>query len=157
SSCVAPRRSRACRNAWALGAMLVTGCVSRATYDKTASDLVEARDEATEHVHEAEALRVDAKRFETEAQSCRAEQTELKGSSAQLSHQVEDLTLLNAEFAERLKGAGQNVEQLATERGSLRQALADTRAELAEWRKAQQAIAVRTAQQRQLSTTLQPL
>ena len=133
------------------------GCVRRSTYDSAMSDLAEARQQASLLSHEAEALRADARRLEAEAQRQRALHVELKSANAELTHKVEDLMLLNAEMAERLKGAGHNVEQLATERGSLRQALTDTRAELAEWRRQQQVIGARGAQQRQLAAALQPL
>jgi chemotaxis protein MotB len=133
------------------------GCVSRSTYDAATADLAEAREQASVSSHETEALRADVKRFEAEAQRHRAEHLEMKSANAELTHKVDDLVVLNAEMTERLKGAGHNVEQLATERGSLRQALTDTRAELAEWRRQQQVIAARSAQQRQLTGALQQL
>src|SRR5829696_3613274 len=108
--------------AFALWAASSGGCVSRSTYDAATADLAEAREQASIASHETEALRADVKRFEAEAQRHRAEHLELKSANAELTHKVDDLLVLNAEMTERLKGAGHNVEQLATERGSLRQA-----------------------------------
>jgi chemotaxis protein MotB len=141
----------------AFWAALASGCVKRATYEAAVADLTESREEANVLFREAETLRAEGKRLDAEAQRNRAELMDLKGANAELTHKVDDLMLLNAEFAERLKNAGQNVEQLASERGNLRQALATTRNEVAEWRKQQQVIGVREAQQRQLVTALTPL
>src|SRR5215831_10597903 len=60
---------------------VATGCVSRGTYDRALADLAQARDEATDHFHEAEALRADEKRFEADARRCAAEEAELKGAN----------------------------------------------------------------------------
>ena len=151
------RWAKRCLASTSFCASLTAGCVQRATYEGALADLREAREQSSVLSHEAEALRVDARRAEQATEKHRAESAALKSQTAELNHKVEDLMVLNAELTERLKGAGQNVEQLASERGNLRQALADTRTELAEWRKQQQVISARTAQQRQLAAALQPL
>jgi flagellar motor protein MotB len=138
----------------ALLASLAIGCVRRGEYDAAVADLREARDQAHTMSLEAEQLRAEARRFEIEAQKDRAESFDLKTKNAELERNAEDLMLMNTEIVNRLKGAGQNVEELAKERGSLKQALADTRAQLAEWRRQQAALTARSAQAQKLADAL---
>jgi chemotaxis protein MotB len=130
------------------------GCVRRAEYDAVTADLNAAREEAHAMSLEAERLRVEGRRLEGNDQKSRAEKQELETKDAELAKNLEDLALMNTELMNRLKGAGQSVEQLAQERGSLEQALTTTRAQLAEWRKQQTALAARSAQERQLAVGL---
>ncbi len=137
-----------------LGAALSLGCVRRAEYDAVAADLLAARDEAHAMSLEAERLRVEALRLEADTRKARADKQELETKDAELARNAEDLALMNTELMNRLKGAGQSVEQLAHERGGLEQALTTTRPELADWRKQQAALGARSAQQQKLDAAL---
>jgi len=123
---------------WLLAALLACavpagGCVRKSEHEKALAALKTATEDRTRLAAQVKALQAD------------------------LSKKVDELLLLNVELTERLKAAGQSVEALNTERGSLSQALADTRAQLLELRKQQDAANARGAQLRELQAKFQKL
>lgn len=71
-------------------------------------------------------------------------------TKADLIRKLDEVAVLNAALQERLQKAGQNVESLSNEKGSLAAALDDTRKRLDELRKAQAAAEARAAQFQEL-------
>ncbi len=67
-------------------------------------------------------------------------------TKADLIRKLDEMAVLNAALQERLQKAGQSVESLSSEKGSLAAALEDTRKRLEELRRAQAAAEARAAQ-----------
>jgi chemotaxis protein MotB len=103
------------------------------------------------------ALEGEVRRLTVEMRARDAQSGDLGAQAADAAHKVDDLVLLNAELSQRLKAAGQNVEQLASERGNLSQALSETRARLDELKRQQLAAEARAGQFREVLKSLQKM
>jgi chemotaxis protein MotB len=149
------RRAAAC--AAVLVALLSTGCVRKDWYDQALGDLARARADKVRLTTQVQGLQREVARLGQEIAARDAQLAEGRTQHADFTKRVDDLMILNAELSERLKGAGHSVEQLATERGNLSKALAETRAQLVELRKQQEAANARAAQLRDLYARFQKL
>ena len=127
-----------------------TGCVKRSLYDQALVDLRKARAEQDRLGGQVAALQKEVARLTQEMAAQAAQLAEGRTQHADNTRKIDDLMILNVELGDRLKGAGQTATQLNTERGNLSQALAETRAQLAELRKQQEAANARAAQLREL-------
>jgi chemotaxis protein MotB len=157
----APRRSTLGIGALAPFALLAfTACVRTETYDEALAMLGQARADAAQREAEAakggahaaglyaEAVRLNGEvgRLRQELAAREARLEELAVSRSNEAKKLDDLVALNGELSQRLRAAGQSVEALAGEKGSLATALADTRARLEELRRQQAAAEARAAQ-----------
>jgi chemotaxis protein MotB len=77
--------------------------------------------------------------------------------AADLTRKLEEIAILNVALQDRLKAAGQGIDQLSTEKGTLAAALADTRKQLEELKKQQAAAEARVAQFNDLIKRFQKL
>jgi chemotaxis protein MotB len=81
--------------------------------------------------------------------------SEMTTEQADLARRLDDLSALNAELSDRLRRAGQSIEQLAHERGSLSAALEEARIELDKLRRQQADAEARVATLRDLAARFQ--
>jgi chemotaxis protein MotB len=161
----APRPSTSLLGALALLALpAFTACVRTETYDDAIAGLGQARAEAAQKAAEAakngaqaaglfaEAARLNGEvgslRQDAAARDARLEELAIARSND--AKKLDDLVALNGELSQRLRAAGQSVEALAGEKGSLAKTLADTRTRLEELRRQQTAAEARAAQFREL-------
>lgn len=159
------------RSATALGQLLVLllplacgACVRATTYEVALANLDLARDDAARSHAQASALAAQLPLLQAEiarlglALAARdAQLGELTLAHANDAKKVDDLVALNSELSQRLRAVGQSVETLAGEKGTLAQALADTKTRLEELRRQQAAAEARAAQFRDLLTRFRQL
>jgi chemotaxis protein MotB len=134
-----------------------SGCVSQRQYDEALADLQKARLESADRARRIATLEADVARLGVDMADRDKKLADATTTQADLTRKVDDLTLMNAELAERLRKAGQSVEQLASERGNLSSALAETRRKLEELSRLQAAAEARAAQFRDLQEKLKKL
>jgi chemotaxis protein MotB len=141
----------------ACAALASAGCVTRDRYDEVLVDLQRARAQSADHATRAASLQNQVAKLGADVQARDAKLGELGTAQADLQRKVDDLVLLNAELSQRLKSAGQSVEQLASERGNLSHALDDMRAKLDELKRQQAAAEARAAEFRELLKSFQKM
>lgn len=141
----------------ALVATSLTACVPRERYDEALSANHHMRAQNAALGSRSAALEGEVRRLTLEMRARDAQFGDLGAKEADATHKIDDLVLLNAELSQRLKAAGQNVETLASERGNLSQALAETRAKLEELRRQQLAAEARAGQFRDVLKSLQKM
>jgi chemotaxis protein MotB len=141
----------------ALGAF-VPGClVKKDLYTQALADLQFERNRTVDLEAKLQAAQAEIARLGGEMRARDAKLEEANVARADLARQLEEVKVLNAALQDRLKQAGQSVDQLATERGSLAAALADTRKQLDELKKQQAAAEARLAQFQELVRRFQKL
>jgi chemotaxis protein MotB len=150
--------------ALALLALLLAGCVRMETYDEAMYNLSAARAEAAQRAaHESAlsaqiaALGAEVARLGQEVQARDARLAEVAVARSNDAKKIDDLVALNSELSQRLRAAGQSVDALAGERGSLAKALADTKARLEELRRQEAAAEARAAEFRGLVARFQKM
>lgn len=142
-----------------------TGCmVPRGKYDRALADLQIARAQTTTEAERADAEAARAEKLTAEIaqlgrdlQDRDAKLRDGAVSASELSRKLEDLAVFNDELSKRLKSAGQNVDKLASERGTLTEELAETRVKLDELKRQQAAGEARVAQYQGLLRSFQKL
>src|SRR5690606_13148781 len=77
--------------------------------------------------------------------------------AADLTRKLDELTVLNQALQDRLRAAGQSLDQVSAEKGSLAAALAETRKQLDELKRQQAAAEARLAQFQELVKKFQKL
>jgi chemotaxis protein MotB len=145
-------------------AVASAGCVRMETYDEAMYSLSAARAEAARRAAneaalsaQVAALSAEVARLGQEVQARDARLAEMSVARSNDAKKVDDLVALNGELSQRLKAAGQSVDALAGEKGSLAKALADTRARLEELRRQQAAAEARAAEFRGLIARFQKM
>jgi chemotaxis protein MotB len=145
-------------------ALSSVACVRVEAYDEAVYNLQAARADAARFGAQAAALNAEVARLNAEVarlgqdlQSRDVRLAELTVARANDAKKVDDLVALNNELSQRLRAAGQSVETLAGEKGTLSKALAETRARLEELRRQQAAAEARAAQFRELAARFQKL
>jgi len=133
------------------------GCVSKELYSQTLADLQFERNRTTDLEKKLAAAQAEIKRLGEELAARDAKLDQLNVAQASLSRELEELKVLNAALQGRLKQAGQSVDQLATEKGSLNDELARTRKQLDELKRQQAAAEARLAQFQELVRRFQKL
>ena len=134
----------------ALLVVMATGCVEKDKYVQALGDLQFARNQVVDRDGKLAALRQQIAALEDTIRQRDATLTDATTEKADLIRKLDEAAVLNAAIQERLQKAGQNVNQLATEKGSLAAALEDTRKRLEELRKSQAAAEARAAQFQEL-------
>jgi chemotaxis protein MotB len=133
------------------------GCVSKELYAQTLADLQFERNRTTDLEKKLAAAQAEIKRLGEELAARDAKLDQLNVAQASLARELEELKVLNAALQGRLKQAGQSVDQLATEKGSLNDELARTRKQLDELKRQQAAAEARLAQFQELVRRFQKL
>jgi chemotaxis protein MotB len=148
----------------ALSTLAVAGCVRVETYDEAMYNLQVARADAAKRAADEAAmsaqiaaLNAEVARLGQEVQARDARLAEVSVARSNDAKKLDDLVALNGELSARLRAAGQSVDALAGEKGSLAKALADTRARLEELRRQQAAAEARAAEFRQLIARFQKM
>jgi chemotaxis protein MotB len=124
-------------------AILVSACVSTGTYNSKVAELTKARDadaaSAKQREHSLDAQIADLKssvvELQTKLADTQASFDRASADKAALQKQLDDGTALLATMKQRLEKLGQNVDNLAKEKGQLTQAMADATTRLEELRK----------------------
>ncbi len=143
-----------------LGAVLVasaTGCVEKGLYTQALADVAFARSQAVDANDKRKAADAEIASLKTDIDARDAKLNELNASDADTKRKLEEINVLNNALAERLQKAGQNLDSLSSERGSLAQSLADTRRQLDELKKQQAAADARAAEFQALMGRFQKL
>jgi chemotaxis protein MotB len=144
--------------ALAMLASLGTGaCVPKDEHARALSDLQFSRNQAADLDGKLRAAQAEIARLQAEMSTRDAKLEAANVAQADLIRKLDELAVLNAALQERLARAGQNVEQLvsekgqlASEKGSLAKTLEDTRKQLEELRRQQAAAEARAAQFQEL-------
>jgi chemotaxis protein MotB len=135
--------------AWLLGATALpsmAGCVPKSEHARVLADLQFSRNQAADLDGKLRAAQAEIARLQGEMAARDAKLDAANVAQADLIRKLDELAVLNAALQERLARAGQNVDQLVTEKGSLAQTLDDTRKQLEELRRQQAAAEARAAQ-----------
>jgi len=133
------------------------GCVPQERYDEALLDNQRLRIADGALGTRMNALEAEVTRLAREMQIRDAKLADAATVNADDTKKIDDLVLVNAEFSQRLKAAGQSVDHLASERGNLAQQLADVRAKLDELKRQQAAAEARAAQFRDLLKSFQKM
>jgi chemotaxis protein MotB len=134
-----------------------SGCVEKGLYTQALADLQFARNQAADSNEKLKAAQAEITQLESDIAARDAKLNELTASDADLQRKFEELNVLNQALTERLQKAGQSVETLSSEKGSLAQTLAETRKQLEELKKQQAAAEARAADFQALIAKFQKL
>jgi chemotaxis protein MotB len=129
---------------------IVAACVPKMEHDEALSDLQHSRTHGAALGRTLQKLEREIAGLKSAMRERDRRLSEADGARAEAERQIEEVVALNAELAERLRLAGVSVEHLATEKGSLADALAEARRDLKELRRQQTAAEARSTQFRQL-------
>ncbi|HVY49359.1 MAG TPA: OmpA family protein [Minicystis sp.] len=133
----------------------LTGCVSLGRYNEAVADAERARGQELDEQAKIAALKADVERLEADVKAREAKLAEEAVNASNLKKQSEDLVLMNAELQQRLQAAGQSVQALASERGNLSIALADTKKKLDQLSRLEAQAEARAAEMKQLARSFQ--
>jgi chemotaxis protein MotB len=134
-----------------------SGCVEKGVYVQALADLQFARNQAADANTKLKAAQEQIASLQTDISARDAKLNELTASDADLQRKFEELNVMNVALTERLQKAGQSVETLSSEKGSLAQTLAETRKQLEELKKQQSAAEARAADFQALIAKFQKL
>jgi chemotaxis protein MotB len=145
--------------------ILLSACVSTGTHNRKVAELTKAREDdaaaARQREHGLEEKIAGLERTVLELQGKLAETNAALDKStadkAALQKQLDDSTALVATMKQRLEKLGQNVDNLAKEKGQLTQALADATTRLDELRKQKAAAEARVQTFRNLIAKLRSM
>ncbi len=135
-----------------------TGCfVHRDLYTQALADLDFERERSTDLTKKLQAAQAEIAKLTAEMRARDLKLEESRVSHADLTRQFDELTVLNQALQDRLRAAGQSLDQVSAEKGSLAAALAETRKQLDELKKQQAAAEARLAQFQDLVKRFQKL
>lgn len=134
-----------------------SGCVKEELYTQALADLQFERNRSADLDRKLQAAQGEIARLTAELSARDAKIEEGTVAQADLARKLDEVTVLNVALQDRLKAAGQSLDQLSTEKGSLSAALADTRRQLEELRKQQAAAEARVAAFQELVRRFQKL
>jgi len=135
-----------------------TGClVWRDDYTKAVADLSFERNRTQDLERKLAAANGEIARLGGEIAARDKALQDASVAAADLTRKLEEVAILNVALQDRLKAAGQGLDQLSSEKGTLAAALADTRKQLEELRKQQAAAEARVAQFQDLIKRFQKL
>jgi chemotaxis protein MotB len=128
-----------------------SGCfVEKDKYVQALADLSYTRNQLIAEHQRVLAAQAEVTALQAAMQDRDAKLNEDTAAKADLIRKLDEVAVLNAALQERLQKAGQSVESLANEKGSLAAALEDTRKRLEELRRSQAAAEARAAQFQEL-------
>ncbi len=135
-----------------------SGClVWKDDYTKAVADLQFERNRTQDLEKKLAAAKAEIARLGDDIAARDKSLQEANVKAADLARQLEELTVLNVAMQERLKAAGQGLDQLSSEKGTLAAQLTETRKQLEELKKQQAAAEARVAQFQDLIKRFQKL
>lgn len=134
-----------------------TGCVKKDLYTQALADLQFERNRSADLDVKLKNAKAELARLAADMRDRDAKLQEQNVAEADLARKLEEAMILNVALQDRLKKAGQSVDQLATEKGTLSAALAETRKQLDELKKQQAAAEARVQQFQELVRKFQKL
>lgn len=144
-----------------LAPSVLSGCVSKSRYDAALADADALRRELglarESHAEEVAKLKQAIDDAERAMQERDDKLQELTVGAHNLQAKLDEATAINQQLRSELERLGRNVDQLLSERGTLRSALEDAKARLEELRKAQAAAEQRAALFRDLLMKFQKM
>jgi chemotaxis protein MotB len=135
----------------------LAGCVKKDLYTQALADLQFERNRTTDLARKLQAAQTELARIAGEMRGRDGQIEACNVAQADLVRKLDEVTVMNVALQDRLKAAGQSLDQVSAEKGSLTQALADTRRQLEELRKQQAAAEARVAQFQELIKRFQKL
>lgn len=134
------------------------GCwVHRDLYTQALADLQFERNRSVDLAKKLKATQAEIAKLEEAMRDRDLKLQEATVAHADLSRKLDELTILNQALQDRLRSAGQSLDQVSAEKGSLAAALAETRKQLDELKKQQAAAEARLAQFQDLIKKFQKL
>jgi chemotaxis protein MotB len=134
-----------------------SGCVKKELYTQCLADLQFERNRTVDLETKLKNAQGEIGRLGQDMRARDGKLEELNVAQADLVSKLEEASVLNVALQDRLKKAGQSVEQLSTEKGSLKTELAETRKQLDELKRQQAAAEARLAQFQDLVKRFQKL
>lgn len=134
-----------------------SGCVKKELYTQCLSDLQFERNRTLDLETKLKNAIAEIGRLGQDMRARDGKLEELNVAQADLVAKLDEASVLNMALQDRLKKAGQSVEQLATEKGTLKNELAETRKQLDELKRQQAAAEARLAQFQDLVKRFQKL
>lgn len=134
-----------------------TGCVKKDLYTQALADLQFERNRTADLDARLKNAQAEIGRLGQEMLARDQKLETCTVSQADLVRKLDEASVLNVALQDRLKSAGQSVDQLSSEKGSLAAALAETRKQLDELKKQQAAAEARVAQFQELVRRFQKL
>lgn len=147
------------RGALFIGLMCASlgGCVKKELYTQALADLQFERNRSTDLARKLQGMQGEIARIDAEMRARDGKIEECNVAQADLIRKLDEVTVMNVALQDRLKAAGQSIDQISTEKGSLSAALAETRKQLEELKKAQAASEARVTQFQDLVRRFQKL
>jgi chemotaxis protein MotB len=136
----------------------IPGCwVHRDLYTQALADLQFERNRSVDLAKKLKAAQAEVERLGAAMRERDIKLQEATVQNADLSRKLDELTILNQALQDRLRAAGQSLDQVSAEKGSLAAALAETRKQLDELKRQQAAAEARLAQFQELVKKFQKL
>ncbi len=134
------------------------GCwVHRDLYTQSLADLQFERNRSVDLAKKLKAAQAEIDKLAAAMRERDLKLQEATVAQADLARKLDELTILNQALQDRLRSAGQSLDQVSAEKGSLAAALAETRKQLDELKKQQAASEARLAQFQELIKRFQKL
>ena len=144
--------------ALALFVLATPGCwVHKDLYTQALADLSFERNRSVDLTKKLKAAEQEIGRLAAAMRERDVKLQEATVANADLTRKLDELTVLNQALQDRLRAAGQSLDQVAAEKGSLAAALAETRKQLDELKRQQAAADARLAQFQDLVKRFQKL
>lgn len=134
-----------------------SGCVKKELYTQALADLQFERNRSADLGGKLTNAQAEIARLAGEMKARDAKLEEASVSQADLVRKLDEVSILNVALQDRLKSAGQSVDQLSNEKGTLTAALTETRKQLDELKKQQAASEARVQQFQELVKRFQKL
>ncbi|HTJ82480.1 MAG TPA: OmpA family protein [Polyangiaceae bacterium] len=133
------------------------GCVKKDLYTQALADLQFERNRSADLDRKLKASQAEIAKLGGDIKARDDKLQEMTVANADLARQLDELKVLNQALQDRLKQAGQSLDQLGAEKGSLAASLAETRKQLDELKRQQAAAEARVAQFQELIRRFQKL
>jgi chemotaxis protein MotB len=134
------------------------GCwVHKDLYTQALADLSFERNRSVDLAKKLKAAQAEIERLSGAMRERDIKLQEATVANADLTRKLDELTVLNQALQDRLRAAGQSLDQVSAEKGSLAAALAETRKQLDELKRQQAAAEARLAQFQELVKKFQKL
>jgi len=134
-----------------------SGCVKKDLYTQALADLQFERNRSTDLDRKLKAAQAEMANLAGQMQARDQKIQEVTVGNADLVRQMDELKVLNQALQDRLKQAGQSLDKIGAEKGSLADSLAETRKQLDELKRQQAAAEARVAQFQELIRRFQKL
>ncbi len=133
------------------------GCVKKDLYTQALADLQFERNRSADLDRKLKAMQAEIAKLGGEMRDRDTKIQEATVANADLTRQLDELKVLNQALQDRLRQAGQSLDQLGADKGALAASLAETRKQLDELKRQQAAAEARVAQFQELIRRFQKL